>query len=504
MSQAIVATGHPATSQSAASILQMGGNAVDAAISALLTSCMTEPALSSLGGGGFAMVQMHDSNPVLIDFFAHAPKKLKSAHEVSIRSFICDFGSAQQEFHIGAGTSTVPGTVKGIFELSRNFGRMSMKDLIQPAIDTLKEGITVNELQAKFLDMLSPIYLDPSARPIFESRQNPGETLTTGEKMYCSEYCDLLETLAIEGPDLFYRGEVATLIHKIAEFDGGTVTARDLKNYQAHFRKPLSVSYRNHAVFLNPPPSTGGLLIAMALLLLHPTKPGTFDSPQHVNALLNAMKTINELNEAAPSEIIDKELQRQYFKIRREMLAASRGTTHISVIDQKRNAVALTITNGEGCGTIVPGTGIMLNNMLGEADLNPRGLVDWVPDVRLSSSMAPTIAIRNNSDQVVTGSGGSNRIYSALLQVLVNLIDYQMSVEQAVVAPRVHYHEGAAYLEDLFGENTVETVLTQFEDITRFPECNVFFGGAHTVRSTRSGLEGCADERRSGHCIRIP
>ena len=504
MSQSIVATGHSVTAESAAAILRMDGNAIDAAVSALFTACIAEPALSSLGGGGFAMIHPHNEKPVLLDFFAHTPRKLKKEHEVSVRSFLCDFGSTQQEFHIGAGTSAVPGCVKGIFEMLDRFGTMPATDLIQPTLDVLKEGIAVTELPAKFIDMLSPIFMDPSARSVYESKSNPGTPVRAGEKLYFPEYIDLLESLAIEGPDLFYLGEVAKSIDEISKFAGGIVSYEDLKEYVVHLRKPIETTYRDHTVYLNPPPSIGGLLLAMGFDSLCGQQLHPFGSSKYIQTILRMMKTINELEEDSPSSEINLELQHDYFNLHRQHNLASRGTTHISIIDKHRNSVAMTVSNGEGCGTMIPGTQVMMNNMLGEKDLNPRGLADWIPDKRLSSFMAPSIAMRNNGDQIVIGSGGSNRIHTAIQQVLLNLIDHRMSVEEAVQAPRLHYHEGAAYAEDIFADEALIEPLKEFQNFTRFPERNVFFGGAHTIRSTQQSLEGCGDERRSGFCIQLP
>ena len=220
MSKGIVTAGHPKTAEAASEVLKAGGNAFDAAISALFSASLVEPALASLGGGGFLMSLPKDSQPVLLDFFVHSPSKTKNLDDIDYRAFICDFGSTQQEFVIGSGTSAVPGYVKGIFEIAERFSSMPMTELIQPAISLLKEGIVITEIQSRIIGVLAPIYLNSTMSDMFESKLEPGTTIKAGEVIHYPDYVDLLETLAIEGEDLFYRGEIAKAIHELS-YSGG-------------------------------------------------------------------------------------------------------------------------------------------------------------------------------------------------------------------------------------------------------------------------------------------
>ncbi|MDE0308541.1 MAG: gamma-glutamyltransferase [Acidiferrobacterales bacterium] len=504
MNTSIVAAGHEQTANAAAEILRSGGNAFDAAISAMYVMSIVEPALASLGGGGFLMAHKHDETPVVHDFFVQTPRKRKTLEDLDARSFLCDFGSAQQEFLIGSGTSAVPGYVKGIFEIARRYCTIPMTELIQPALDVLRDNIVVDDMQAYIFRLLTPIFLSTSAQPIYESRRNPGNTIESGEAIEFPDLSDLLETLAIEGDDLFYRGEIATAIHDTAQA-GGLVDYDDLANYQVELRHPIATQYRGHRVFLNPAPSSGGILTALGLSRLRSTNVESieFGASQHLASLLDTLAACDTLHENAMSgdAEFDPELVAMFRQVSSSHAKAPRGTTHISVIDRDQNAAAVSVSNGEGCGTLIPGTAIMMNNMLGEHDVNPAGLTQWPADTRLSSMMAPTVALSQQGDLIATGSGGSNRIPAAILQVLINLIDFNMPVADAVRAPRLHYHKREAFYEDLFESSAVDRVIENYPQNTRFDSRNVFFGGVHTARYRPGQPEGFGDDRRNGVAI---
>ncbi len=507
VNKGIVTAGHPKTAGAAADILSAGGNAFDAAIAALYAVCVTEPALASLGGGGFLMASPEGRAPVLFDFFVQTPRQHRESSEISTETFICDFGDTQQEFIIGAGTSAVPGYVKGIFEVARRHATMPMRELIEPACQIIREGVEINQMQAHVLRILTPIYLSESARGIFESKHSPGQTLQLGETANFPHYCDLLESLSIEGDELFYRGEVARSIHQISE-RGGQISYDDLTAYQVELRQPLTVSYNNFRLLLNPPPSSGGILIGLAMSRLQNLNLARhrFGSTEHLRALAKTLEHCGRLenNSAADTDNgFDARLLETYQANRKRHLPSPNGTTHISIIDRHRNAVSVSVSNGEGCGTMIPGTSVMLNNMMGEHDVNPYGLTGWPRQQRLSSMMAPSVAFGQDGSQIVLGTGGSNRIPAVVQQVLINLIDFGMSVRQAVEAPRLHFHHEAAYAENLFGNPELEQILRMSGEPTLFASSDIFFGGAHTARQCGDQVEGFGDTRRGGVWIEV-
>ena len=505
MNKGIVTAGHPKTAGAAAQILSAGGNAYDAAIAALFTVCVTEPALASLGGGGFLMASPSAGRPILFDFFVQTPKRRKPATEISTETFICDFGDTQQEFIIGAGTSAVPGLVKGIFEVESKLATMPMKELVEPAIATVKEGIEINEMQAHVLKILAPIYLSDTAKHIFTSQRSPGQTVQCGEMTHFPAYDDLLESLAIEGETLFYRGEIAKSIDQIGHH-GGQVSYEDMVAYQVELREPLRVNYRNHRLLLNPPPSSGGIVIGLAMSRLEKRRllQERFGSTAHLTAILEALVACSQLEDGdamGTGSGFDPQLV-DIYRANQQWLAPN-GTTHISIIDKDRNAVSVSVSNGEGCGIMIPGTPVMMNNMMGEHDVNPYGLTQWPKARRLSSMMAPTVVLDDSGTLIAVGTGGSNRIPAVVQQVLINLLDFGMSVQDAVQAPRIHYHRQAAYAEDLFGNPELGDILRPSGSATLFKKNDIFFGGAHTARHSGRNVEGFGDTRRGGVWIEV-
>jgi gamma-glutamyltranspeptidase/glutathione hydrolase len=175
-------------------------------------------------------------------------------------------------------------------------------------------------------------------------------------------------------------------------------------------------------------------------------------------------------------------------------------TTHLSVVDGKGNAASVTSSNGEGSGYVIPGTGIMVNNMLGEDDLNPHGFHQWQENVRISSMMAPTIVLKNNQPEIVLGTGGSKRIRTAILQVIANILDFKMPVKEAVDSPRVHWENDSFHVEPGFTQEAVNKIMLPVNNqLVHWQEKHLFFGGVHTVQKNSEGLiEGASDHRRDG------
>ena len=503
-----VAAGHELTAEAAAEVLRAGGNAFDAALAALATACVVEPVLASLAGGGFLLARPARGAPRLYDFFVHTPRTPRPTDEVDFRPIQADFGTTTQEFHIGLGTVATPGVAAGLFEVHRALGSMPLRELVAPAVEHAAKGVEINHFQGSILDIVSPIYRD---RPETEAHYGDadGKLLREGGVLRQPALADTLESLAVEGRALFYHGEIGRSLLTLME-DGGHLTEEDLARYTVVAREPLASRYRKVQLITNPPPSSGGLLIALALKLLEGGEvPRPFGSVEHLLRMADVMAVTNEarlaghLDGGGPhtgaARLLDPALVTRYRRELANRPVARRGTTQISAMDAAGNAASLTLSNGEGCGRLIPGTGIMLNNMLGEEDLNPHGFHRWPPDTRMTSMMAPLMAYDAASGRtVVAGSGGSNRIRTALVQLLVNLFDFEMEAAQAVESPRVHLEGSLLSVEGGFEVERLGALLEAYPEHQLWPGSSLFFGGAHTVVEQGGGFSGAGDPRRGG------
>lgn len=509
----VVAAGHPRTAAAAVEILAAGGNAFDACLAAFLAACVAEPVLASLGGGGFLMARPQGKTPVLYDFFTQTPAHRRQPRELDFHPIVADFGTAQQEFHIGMGSMAVPGAVKGLFRVHRELGRLPMTDLVAPAVALAREGLRLNAFQSYIFDIVGIIFRStPGALAVYGSRRDPARLVGHRELLRQPELADALEALAREGERLFYRGEMGRRLIRDSTEGGGHLVDADLRDYRVVKRRALRVDYRGSRLYTNPPPSSGGLLVAFALKLLEALPRGALDfgTAAHLEGLIWVMALTNEArirhHADRPTAHLDAAslLDPGYLRHYRERVlghpAARRGTTHISVIDAGDNMAAMTVSNGEGCGYVLPGTGIMLNNMLGEEDLNPHGFHRWQPGTRMSSMMAPSLLLLPDGRHVALGSGGSNRIRSALLQVVMNLADSGMDLRGAVHAPRLHLEGERLSVEGGFTPEQEGLLRGLAGQCEVWQGRNLFFGGAHSVlRDTGSGrLSGAGDPRRGG------
>lgn len=504
----VIAAGHAVTAGAGEEILRAGGNAFDAALGAVLAASIAEPALSSLGGGGFLLAAEAGKAPLVYDFFVQTPGRKKPLKELDFYPIQGDFGGVFQEFHIGLAASAVPGLVQGLFAVHRDLGRMPMREIVAPAAQIAREGVVMSGFQTFILNsVVQPIFAGSAAcMAIYGSKRQPDALALEGERITNPELADVFEALAREGPSLFYQGEIAQAIDQ-AMLEGGLTSMADLARYEVVRRQPLEIDYHGTRVAMNPPPAAGGLLIAFGLKLLEQAVLQA-ESPQSEDYLLLLADVLEKSTEAradieaaqVAARVLDETFLARYRSGVLGHRRAHRGTTHISVIDRDRNMAALTVTNGEGCGFVVPGTGIHMNNMLGEEDLNPQGFMTWAADSRLSSMMTPSVLHWPDGRLAALGSGGSNRIRTALLQLLVNMIDFEMAAETAVRQPRIHLdRDGQLQVEGGFAGG-LERLALRFPNFNRWADHNLYFGGTHVVSADEQGFQGAGDPRRCGVC----
>ena len=495
-----VATGHKKCTEAATEVLAAGGNAIDAAISAAFMSFIAEPVLASPLAGGFLMVAGKDRPARVLDAFVQTPRHKRSTADTDCQEVLVDFGTTQQAFHCGAGTIATPGIIPGLFAAHERLGRVPMQELAAEAVRVARAGLEITPFKAQVFGLVANIFkYSPAAREIYCP---DGELLKAGELLKNPALADTLEVLAIEGPRLFTEGEVA---QALLSLDGGHLQAEDLRRYDPIWRNPLEIERRGAKISLNPAPSLGGVQIALALLALPDMpKDDLIARALYEVACLRRDTDLDHNAAEAKQLMLDPPLVAKLRKTLIAHQAATRGTTHISVLDNSGLGVSLTLSNGEGCGLIAPGTGIMANNMLGEDDLVPDGLNSWTPNVRLASMMCPSV-IRQDGKLTLLGSGGSNRIRSAIATVALNLIDREMPLEAAIEAPRMHVETGTESILDfeMTTEERYKTLTNEFPDANAWGEPSMYFGGVHAVQMSGNHMQAAADFRRGGSATAV-
>lgn len=505
----VVAAGHPLTAKAGVEMLRQGGNAFDAAIAAVMTAWVTESVLTSAGGGGFLLAHTAQGENCLFDFFTQTPRQNQLRQRPDFYPIQANFGDTVQEFHIGLGSIAVPGAIAGLLHVHDRLGSLPLAQLVAPAAQHAQNGVIVNPFLAYVFELLDPILTaTEAARALYTAN---GKRLAAGDRLIMPDLAHVLACLVEQGASAFYEGAFAQQLAEDCRL-GGYLSLDDLTHYRVMERQPLSVSYGNTTFLTNPPPSSGGALIAFALKLLEQTelKQYAHGSPAHLSYLTQAMVLTNKarrdgydrrLYEAGVGDrfLADAHLA-PYQRALGQVANKLGSTTHVSVIDAEGNAASVTTSNGEGSAYVIPGTAIMMNNMLGEEDLHPQGFHQWVPDRRISSMMAPSMILEDGRPKLVLGSGGSNRIRTAILQVISNVVDFGMSLDEAVAAPRLHWERNVLHLEPGYDSQAVDRLAA--EDIQKtvaWQQQNMFFGGVHGVAVADNGrLYGIGDTRRGG------
>jgi len=513
----MVAAGHPATAETGAEVLRCGGNAVDAAIAAMCTAFTAESALTAAGGGGFMLLRHPDGRSSIYDGFAHMPEK-RPGPDMDFRAIPVDFGDTVQTFHTGQASVATPSLMAMLFAAHGGSGRMPIREVLQQAVHAARSGIRLNALQASFIGLLEPILTaGAGCRALYAPA---GELLSEGSLYRNPELANTLEMLAADGIEEMYQGDIARAIAGACK-PGGLLGCEDIARPQVAIRPPLALQALGGEFLTNPPPSSGGCLIVFCLhllealrlrlpdasltLLLAESMRATslargedFDEQVHQEGMTAAF-----LSPARLQSGLDGVLGRieggSSAKRRAEPENRHGSTTHVSVVDKDGLAVALTASNGEGSGIVVPGTGIHLNNMLGEEDINPAGFHRLPGGATLSSMMAPSMFVREGRTGLVLGSGGSNRLRGAILQVLCRHIIDGLDIEAAVHAPRLHNEGNVLDVEPgclpAAERHRLENMGWQIREWER---PSVYFGGVHALCLQDGELCGAGDPRRGG------
>ncbi len=525
MTRGVIAAGDRETAAAGAEILSRGGNAADAAVAAAFVSFIAEAGVVHLGGSGIA--QLYDARTGesrVYDFFSvvpgldGTPPAALDFEEVTI-----DFGSATQRFYLGRGSVAVPGNIAGLCRLAADYGRLPLDVLLEPALRLARDGVALSAFQADTCRLLAPLYTHTDdIRRVYAPY---GRLIAAEERLFIPDLAATLTTLAREGDAYARDGALARALLDDQAANGGLLTATDLARYEVLRRAPITLRYRDYEVMLPGMCSVGGILTAFTLKLL-----SAFDvaalphgSAAHLRLLAEVMAATtrarlewDDLLETLPEDeatlrFLDEAQIARYREALRDTLAGRRpsalvaerpgpsNTSHLSVIDADGLAVGLTTTAGESAGYIVPGTGYIPNNMLGEEDLHPKGFHSRPAGQRIPTMMTPVVVLAGGRPRLVVGSGGSIRIRSAILQTLSNLLDYGLPLDEAVNLPRAHLDGDLLHLEAGYDPRAAGELEAMGYRVNRWSARSIYFGGAHSVACDADGrLHAAGDNRRGG------
>ncbi|MFT5680741.1 MAG: gamma-glutamyltranspeptidase/glutathione hydrolase [Myxococcota bacterium] len=493
-------------------MLRMGGNAVDAAIASLMMAAVSEPMLTGPGGAGLAMVRFGGS-VVVCDMFTDMPGLGRTPGRAPTMDAVhLDYGPTQQRFDVGPGAVATLGIPAGVMALHQRFGSLPMTTLVGPAVEAAEQGVVIQPGLARILAALTPIV---GRSPGLSSLIAPdGHMPVAGEIHRNPGLAETFRQFAVEGDALFRTGRVAGAILETLG-DDSLLSADDLSAYSARFRRPVRYRYRNATVWVPGVPSVAGLLVLQALRELEDCGPmppalgadqirlmtaAMARADRSRGARFNRSVFLPGFEEGFLTALCPEEEGEEWLHM--PLPDPSTGhTTHISTVDSDGNAVGITTSLGESCGMVAGDTGVILNNFLGEADVNPEG-VTRSPGQRLMTMCCPTL-LEVDGQVAVMGSGGSSRIRSAVLHGIVYLADHRMSPSEAADAPRSHVDGPVTSIElDGRPEGTRETLADVMDDVHWFEGPNMFFGGLNIAGKRGDEFVGAGDARRSG-CFRI-
>ena len=532
--QAVVAKNGMVVAQEAiaarigADILRQGGNAVDAAVAVGFALAVTYPRDGNLGGGGFMLIHQASGNDTAIDYRETAPAAITN------KTFLDAQGNADpQKSRDSALAIGVPGTVEGLAFAARRYGsgRFTLADLIAPALKLARDGMPVtDDIAGMSANEMARLKRWPSTAKIF---LNPdGTALALGGSLVQSDLANTLETIAKDGPRAFYEGPIAATIAAAVKAAGGVMTAADLGGYSAFERTPVRGTYRGYDIVSMPPPSSGGVELIEMLNILEGYDLGHQDDGQAAHLMVEAMKRAyadRALFLGDPDKVkapVEKLISKDYAATWRATIdpehatpasairpggtvqPEGRNTTHFSVVDSFGNAVSNTYTLNfsYGVGLVAEGTGIILNNELDDFAVKPDapnayGLIGYEanapgPGKRPLSSMTPTIVLKDGKPFLVTGSPGGSRIITAVLQVVVDVIDRGMDIASAESAPRIHnqWMPDQVFAEPGVSPDLIATLQARGDKVVSTGK----FTSVNSIVVTPEGFVGAADPRTHG------
>lgn len=504
MTRVAVATTSQRAANAAGEIADGGGNAVDCALAAALLTMNTEPGVCALAGSAYVTVYVPGSSPVTIDGNTAVPGTGLEPGELGggVTEVTMDYGGGITTL-VGPGSVAIPGSLAAIERAWQRFGKVSWRDLFTPTIRLVRDGFSLSAACRYYLGYSGDVVFGRSEDGYSALHEADGTLRDAGSRISIPHLADSLSAIADEGAVVFYRGELGAAISTHVRDGGGALTRQDLEEYAATERDSLSVDIGQWSIASNPPPAVGGTTLAALLLACGELRGPRWDRrsretliaaqrsvldyrKQHLDLAVDVAAAAAPLLEAAR----DGRLPGRF---------ASAATVHTSAVDADGIACAVTASSGYGSGEMAPGTGIWLNNCLGELELNRRGMDAGPPGVRLPSNMSPSVA-RRGGTVLAIGSPGADRITTALHQFLVNYMQFEMPLSAAIAEPRVHV-DTSGDTERLMAEPGADLPSLDIP-VHVTGDISMYFGGVGAALFDRhSGFEVAADPRREGGTI---
>jgi gamma-glutamyltranspeptidase/glutathione hydrolase len=527
----IVVAAHPLAAKAGLDILKKGGNAIDAASAAALALGVVTPAFCGIGGGGFALIRLaQEDKAIFVDYRERAPGTAKEEmFRLSRNGKV-----VRSENSVGYRAVAVPSCVAGHSFMLEKFGNISLKDVLEPAAQYARRGFKVSKVMADVLNAsVSKLRSFKISSAIYLRRG--GKPFHSGDRIRLKDLANSLNSIANNGPREFYDGSIAKKIYQDVASNNGLLSQGDLGNFRPTVREPVRGTYKNFEIISAPPPSSGGVIILQTLNMLenYRLKELSHNSTQALHLISEALirsyancrpKICDpDFSEVPADSLISKDFARDLSStITLDAASVASGvadlpkaptssTSHLSVIDREGNAVALTesVECYFGSGVVVPRTGILLNDTMHDFDPRP-GQPNSVGAGKIPmSSMCPTIVMKDGKPLLAAGSAGATRIVSSTFQTVLNILEFGMSVEEAVAAPRIHTQDRLVQAESRIPHESVNGLRSMGHvvqvkhpsDVSRIT--HLYFGGVHAafVRPDSSELEGGADPRRQGAAL---
>lgn len=472
----MVVTNHPLGSAAAVEMLAAGGNAIDAAVSALFTLTVVEPMMVGIYGGGTALIRLADGRELTIDGLATAPAEARPDCFVPVSENWPDYMETEGcRNRVGGSAVPVPGNLKAWCETLSRFGKLSLDQVIEPAIRHAERGFRVTPYLSSCIEQVAEdLALDPEISSIFLPN---GKPLNDGDLLVQADYGRTLRAISQHGSEHFYGGPLGQDVVRKLRVAGSFVSLDDLKAYRTVEREPIRARYRGVDIIGVSPPCTGGVHIAQMLNLLEPFNIGSlgFGTPECLHLMLEVLKIAAADRRAATADPafvhvpVERLVSKSYADLRRPEIQRHRAgkygarvleiesanTTHLTIADRYGNVISSTQTINSlfGARIMVPGTGIIPTNYLYLFDPHPGRALSLQPGKRITSGISATIAAKDGKPLFAVGLPGAHRIPSAVFQMILNVIDHGMTVQEAVEAPRLFTWGEEAELERGFSES---------------------------------------------------